>query len=105
MQNGNEVGVSQPSKNGITEIFHEDKCVAVVEWTCTERIEERVQQQRTPSPHRDMMTSGNASNSNVGGLNNANTSKLLQLNQQRFEDYLVQTLNESLMKKSKLLIC
>lgn len=30
-----------------------------------------------------------------------NTSKLLQLNQQRFEDYLVQALNESLFKKSK----
>lgn len=34
--------------------------------------------------------------------NNQNASKLLALNQNRFEDYLVQALNESLMKKSKL---
>ena len=37
---------------------------------------------------------------NMGG--NQNASKIMQLNQNRFEDYLVQALNESLMKKSKL---
>lgn len=42
---------------------------------------------------------GVASSSNMNTQNNA--SKLLQLNQNRFEDYLVQALNESLMKKSK----
>ena len=79
MQNGNEVGVSKSSKETRAEILNEDKCVAVVDWSCAEKAQERVQQ-RTPSPHRDM-TSGNASNSNMGVLNNANTSKLLQLNQ------------------------
>ena len=44
-------------------------------------------------------------NTNMGSnsalMKPQNTSKLLQLNQNRFEDYLVQALNESLMKKSK----
>ena len=42
----------------------------------------------------------------LSGMGNSNSnpnnqSKLLQLNQNRFEDYLVQALDDSLMKKSK----
>ena len=43
---------------------------------------------------------GLASSSNLQ-IQQQNTSKLLALNQNRFEDYLVSALNDSLMKKSK----
>lgn len=43
---------------------------------------------------------GLASSSNLH-IQQQNTSKLLALNQNRFEDYLVSALNDSLMKKSK----
>jgi len=41
------------------------------------------------------------SNSNQN-MNQQPMSKLLQINQGQFEDYLVMALNDSLMKKSKL---
>lgn len=47
---------------------------------------------------QQMMASGQESNSQ---LMMNNQQKLIQLNSGRFEDYLVQALNDSLMKKSK----
>lgn len=47
----------------------------------------------------NMMGSGPLANSQMAPSSNQN--KLIQLNSGQFEDYLVQALNDSLMKKSK----
>jgi len=49
----------------------------------------------------NMMGSGQLANSQMAPSSNQN--KLIQLNSGQFEDYLVQALNDSLMKKSKFL--
>ena len=58
-------------------------------------------QQQDPSSqmNNNMVASGQLGNSQLAPSSNQN--KLVQLNSGQFEDYLVQALNDSLMKKSK----